>query len=130
MEVLIGYPEGVKITRLFYGVGVPVDRLRSMVEDLYSLGLMRKLSDDEGTYYFATPRGLEFLDTYWKMKGFLEIFGEESQSKSRKQAKKTCGFINELVITMIKSTISTCNSAWLVSMLKHVDSYLWHIWII
>jgi len=75
MEVLIGYPEGVKITRLSYGVGVPVDRLRVMVEDLSSFGLVRKLTDDEGIYYFATPRGLEFLDTYWKMQGFLEIFG-------------------------------------------------------
>lgn len=75
MEVLIGYPEGVKITRLSYGVGVPVDRLRAMVEDLSSLGLVRKSTDDEGIYYFATPRGLEFLDTYWKMQGFLEIFG-------------------------------------------------------
>ena len=77
LEVLIGYPEGVKITRLSYGVGVPVDRLRGMVEDLCSFGLMRKLTDDEGTYYFATPRGLEFLDTYWKMQGFLEIFGDK-----------------------------------------------------
>jgi len=24
----------------------------------------------------VTPRGLEFLDTFWKMKGFLEAFGE------------------------------------------------------
>ncbi len=85
LEVLIGYPEGVKITRLSYGVGVPVDRLRSMVENLCSLGLMRRLSDDEGTYYFASPRGLEFLDTYWRMQGFLETFSEKSPSESRKQ---------------------------------------------
>ena len=78
LKVLIGYPEGVKITRLSYGVGVPVDRLRSMVEELCSFGLVRKLTVDEGTFYLTTPRGLEFLDTYWKMKGFLEIFGERS----------------------------------------------------
>jgi predicted transcriptional regulator len=81
LEVLIGYPEGVKITRLSYGVGVPVDRLRDMVEDLCSFGLIKKLSDDEGTYYFTTPRGLEFLDTYWKMQGFLEIFGDKESSR-------------------------------------------------
>lgn len=84
LEVLIGYPEGVKITRLSYGVGVPVDRLRNMVEDLCSFGLVKKLSDDEYTYYFSTPRGLEFLDTYWKMQGFLEIFGDKkTQTKQR-----------------------------------------------
>jgi len=85
LEVLIRYPEGVKITRLSYGVGVPVDRLRKLVENLCSLGLVKKLAADEGTYYFTTPRGLEFLNTYWKMQGFLEIFGDkEEPGKHRK----------------------------------------------
>jgi predicted transcriptional regulator len=84
LEVLIRYPEGGKITRVSYGVGVPVDRLRKILEALSSYGLARKLTVEEQTFYFATPRGLEFLDTYWKMKGFLEIFGEESRGKSRK----------------------------------------------
>jgi hypothetical protein len=34
--------------------------------------------------YFATPRGLEFLDTYWKMKVFQEIFS----NKERKYINK------------------------------------------
>ena len=83
LEVLIRYPEGGKITRVSYGVGVPVDRLRKILEALSEYGLARKMTIDEQTLYFATPRGLEFLDTYWKMKGFLEIFGED-----RRQAKK------------------------------------------
>jgi len=78
LEVLIRYPEGGKITRVSYGVGVPVDRLRKILEALSGYGLARKLSVEEQTLYFATPRGLEFLDTYWKMKGFLEIFGKKS----------------------------------------------------
>jgi len=77
LEVLIRYPEGGKITRVSYGVGVPVDRLRKILEALSDYGLTRKMVVDEQTLYFATPRGLEFLDTYWKMKGFLEIFGEK-----------------------------------------------------
>ena len=84
LEVLIRYPEGGKITRISYGVGVPVDRLRKILDALNGYGLARKLTLEEQTFYFATPRGLEFLDTYWKMKGFLEIFGEESSSKYRK----------------------------------------------
>ena len=83
LEVLIRYPEGGKITRLSYGVGAPVDRLRKILEDLCSYGLARKLTIDEQTLYFATPRGLEFLDTFWKMKGFLEIFGEETKKQKK-----------------------------------------------
>jgi predicted transcriptional regulator len=77
LEVLIRYPEGGRITRVSYGVGVPVDRLRKILEAVSSYGLARKLSLEDQTLYFATPSGLEFLDTYWKMKGFLEIFGDK-----------------------------------------------------
>ena len=45
---------------------------------VHRLGLARKASDDEGVYYGVTPRGLEFLDTFWKMKGFLEELGESA----------------------------------------------------
>ena len=81
LEVLIRYPEGGKITRVSYGVGVPIDRLRTILEALSSFGLVRIQTIDEQTLFFATQRGLDFLDTYWKMKGFLEIFGDK-ESKS------------------------------------------------
>ncbi len=85
LEVLIRYPEGGKITRISYGVGVPVDRLRTILDALSNYGLTRKLTADEQNLYFATPRGLEFLDIYWKMKGFLEIFNDKEQLKNLKQ---------------------------------------------
>jgi len=82
LEVIRTYPEGERITRISYGVGVPVDRLKAMVEKLSSAALVRKIAadgDEKGAYYYSvTPRGLEFLDTYRKMKGFLEAFGEGS----------------------------------------------------
>jgi predicted transcriptional regulator len=86
LEVIRRYPEGGRITRVSYGVGVPVDRLKVMVDALSASGLVRRVVVDEeqggeaGTAYCygVTPRGLEFLDTYWKMKGFLEAFGERS----------------------------------------------------
>lgn len=77
LEVITRYPEGIGITRLSYGVGVPVDRLKTMVEALCANGLVRKSASEGDTFYGATPRGLEFLDTYWKMRSFFEIFGEE-----------------------------------------------------
>ena len=76
LEVITHYPEGARITKLSYGVGVPVDRLKVMVERLCSYGLAFRSVDDEGSSYGVTPRGLEFLDTFWKMKGFLEELGE------------------------------------------------------
>jgi predicted transcriptional regulator len=65
------------ITKLSYGVGVPVDRLKLIVERLCSYGLANKSQDEAGAYYGVTPRGVEFLDVFWKMKGFLEEFGRE-----------------------------------------------------
>ena len=77
LEVITHYPEGARITKLSYGVGVPVDRLKLIIDRLCSYGLATKSEDDQGVYYGITPRGLEFLDTFWKMKGFLEEFGEK-----------------------------------------------------
>jgi hypothetical protein len=65
----------------FFCCVILVDRLKTMLEDLSSYGLARKLAAQDQTLYFATPRGLEFLDTYWKMKGFIEIFGDQSKRK-------------------------------------------------
>jgi len=73
LEVITHYPEGVRITRLSYGVGVPVDRLKLLVEKLCSYGLARKSVEGE-VIFGITPRGLEFLDNYFKMKSFLEEF--------------------------------------------------------
>lgn len=78
LEVIRRYPEGGRITRISYGVGVPIDRLKNMVESLCSFGLVTKTSERNEVYYWVTSRGLEFLDTYWKMKGFLATFGEKS----------------------------------------------------
>ena len=78
LEVVRRYPEGGRITRISYGVGVPVDRLKVMVDKLCATGLVSRIADEEekgAFYYGVTPRGLEFLETYWKMKGFLEVFG-------------------------------------------------------
>lgn len=51
LEVVTRYPEGIGITRLSYGVGVPVDRLRVMVDALCSYGLMAKLVEEGGSLY-------------------------------------------------------------------------------
>jgi predicted transcriptional regulator len=78
LEVIRRYPEGGRITRISYGVGMPIDRLKAMVEALCSYGLVTKATEGTEVYYGVTPRGLEFLEIYWKMKGFLVVFGEGS----------------------------------------------------
>jgi class 3 adenylate cyclase/predicted transcriptional regulator len=80
LEVVRRSLGGRRITRLSYGAGVPLDRLRVMLDDLIVLGLLRRTTADGESTYSATPRGLEFLETYWKMHGFLETF-EESPSR-------------------------------------------------
>ena len=49
-----------------------------MVEALCSYGLVTKATEGNDVYYGVTPRGIEFLETYRKMKGFLAVFGEDS----------------------------------------------------
>ena len=63
LEVIRRYPEGARITRISYGVGVPVDRLKAMVESLCSYGLIAKTNEGGELYYWVTSRGVEFLDT-------------------------------------------------------------------
>ena len=72
-----------KITRVSYAVGLPVDRARKSLSDLASFGLLRVQTGEE-TSYSITHRGLEFLDAYWKLAGFLEFLEEKrplSESK-------------------------------------------------
>jgi class 3 adenylate cyclase len=76
LEVVRRTPGGRRITKVSYGVGVPLDRLRVMVDDLVAFGLVRKTTAEGETTYTATQRGVEFLETYWRMNAFLESFEE------------------------------------------------------
>jgi predicted transcriptional regulator len=79
LEVIKVHPEGARITKMSYGVGVPIDRLKPILKDLISFGLVQTLIDDQNeegsVFYTLTPRAFDFLETYWKMRSFLEAFG-------------------------------------------------------
>ncbi len=64
-----------RITRVSYAVGLPVDRTKKYLLNLSSSGLVG-VQGQEGTGYSITHRGLEFLDAYWRLKGFLDFVGE------------------------------------------------------
>lgn len=81
LEVVKSHGGRGRITRLSYGCGMPVDRLKKFLDKLEKYGLVRgnpiETEDGAGaTAFIITPRGQEFLDIYWRMKGFLEIFAE------------------------------------------------------
>ncbi len=65
-----------RITRVSYAVGLPVDRTKKYLVDLSSSGLVRSQTGNEAGHSI-THRGLEFLDAYWKLKGFLDFVGED-----------------------------------------------------
>jgi len=65
-----------RITRVSYAVGIPVDRAKKSLSDLAAAGLTNVQTGEE-TSYAITHRGLEFLEAYWKLDGFLRFLGEK-----------------------------------------------------
>ena len=53
-----------------------MDRAKKSLTDLASFGLLRVETGEE-TSYSITRRGLEFLDAYWKLSGFLKFLEEK-----------------------------------------------------
>lgn len=63
-----------RVTRISYGAGMPVDRLKVALARLVALGLLVRIPRDGFAVYALTSRGQEFLNTYWRMRGFTEMF--------------------------------------------------------
>jgi len=87
LEVVKRYHGAARITRISYGAGMPVDRLRNFVDRLLSLGLLKSEEFDGRSVYDITPRGQEFLDTYWKMRGYIEVL-EEAPSMDERATRR------------------------------------------
>jgi predicted transcriptional regulator len=77
LEVLKRRPEGSLVTRISYGAGLPVDRVKPMLEALASYGLLSVRLAGESRFFHVTRRGLEFLDAYRKVQGFMTFLGTE-----------------------------------------------------
>jgi predicted transcriptional regulator len=81
LEVVKRHGGRGRITRISYGVGMPVDRLKKFLDKLSYYGLVRgnEIEAEDGgsaLAFIVTPRGQEFLEVYWKMKAFLDVFAE------------------------------------------------------
>lgn len=88
LEVVKRYHGAARITRISYGAGMPVDRLRNFVDRLQSLGLLKSEEFDGRAVYDITPRGQEFLDTYWKMRGYIEVFEHAPDPEERASRRR------------------------------------------
>lgn len=60
------------ITRLSYGVGLPVDRTKKVAEFLLSRGLLRKVNIGDREHYRITDRGGEFLQALRTVRKFVQ----------------------------------------------------------
>jgi len=87
LEVVRRYHGAARITRISYGAGMPVDRLRNFIDRLLLLGLLRSEEVDGRPVYDITPRGQEFLDTYWKMRGYIEVFEQPVDPNERSRRR-------------------------------------------
>ena len=77
LEVVKRHRNAARITRISYGAGMPVDRLNVAVDQLVGLGLLARRVDDDIAWYEVTARGQEFLTTYWRMRGYIDLFDAE-----------------------------------------------------
>lgn len=73
LEVVKRHHGQARVTRVSYGAGMPVDRLRILLDRMVTLGFVRSLTEEGRTSYFVTPRGQQFLDVYWRMRAFTDL---------------------------------------------------------
>jgi len=79
LEVLKHRPEGALVTRISYGAGLPLDRVKPMLETLSNFGLLTIRQSSESRFYHITRRGIEFLEAYRKVQSFMTYLGSDQQ---------------------------------------------------
>jgi predicted transcriptional regulator len=77
LEVLKRKPEGALVTRISYGAGLPLDRIKPMLQTLANFGLVSTHNDGDSRFYHVTRRGMEFLEAYRKVQSFMTLVGNE-----------------------------------------------------
>jgi predicted transcriptional regulator len=85
LEVLKHQPQGVLITRISYGAGLPIDRIKPMLDGLAHCELVavRARGDPlqssliQRRFYYVTRKGLEFLETYRRIRDMLTLLQDK-----------------------------------------------------
>jgi predicted transcriptional regulator len=64
------------LTRISYGANMPVDRTKKAVNFLVSHGFIREIAVDDHKKYRTTKWGLEYLETFKRMRKFFAALEE------------------------------------------------------
>ena len=72
----IARKELCSLTKMSYGANLPVDRAKDLLQFLVSHGFIKESTIGDRKKYRATKRGLEFVETFKKMKKFFAAFEE------------------------------------------------------
>ena len=65
------------LTRASYGANLPVDRAKKFLRFLASRGFVKEEIVDDSTRYRITKRGLEYLESFRKMRKLFAALSEE-----------------------------------------------------
>ena len=79
LEVLKHRPEGTLVTRISYGAGLPLDRVKPMLDTLANFGLLTIRISGDSRFYHITRRGVEFIEAYRKVQSFMTYLSSEQQ---------------------------------------------------
>jgi len=64
------------LTRVSYGANMPVDRAKKELNFLVAHGFITKVSLEDSKKYRTTKWGLEYLETFKRMRKFFAALGE------------------------------------------------------
>ena len=65
------------LTRISYGANMPVDRTKKILNFLISHGFVREIIVNDSKKYRATKWGLEYLETFKRMRKFFAALEEQ-----------------------------------------------------
>lgn len=68
------------LTRVSYGANMPVDRTKKELSFLVAHGFINEVTLEDSKKYRTTKWGLEFLETFKRMRKFFAALEEESDS--------------------------------------------------
>ena len=66
------------LTRVSYGANMPVDRTKKVLTFLASHGFVREIAVNDSKKYGATKWGLEYLETFKRMRKFFAALEEKN----------------------------------------------------
>ena len=84
------HPDGCQVTRLSYGAGLPIDRIKLMLDTLARCDLINvhvigePLQEvlSQRRYYSITRKGLEFLEAYKKIQELVTFLESEPRRQT------------------------------------------------